>query len=91
MTDPQLLMTDSKLRFTPRERVATALRHAQPDRVPTGLLATPEIWKRLSDHQPLPPAVPDLAEYILKMDDRRRSIEGDPSSFVIRTWSSPYD
>lgn len=33
--------------ITPRERVLTALRHEQPDRVPVDFLATPEIWQRL--------------------------------------------
>lgn len=33
--------------ITPRERVKTALRHEQPDRVPVDFLATPEIWRRL--------------------------------------------
>ena len=32
---------------TPRERVATAMRHEQPDRQPVDFLATPEIWSRL--------------------------------------------
>ena len=34
-------------RITPRERVKTALRHKEPDRVPVDFLATPEIWNRL--------------------------------------------
>lgn len=33
--------------ITPRERVLTALRHEQPDRVPVDFLATPEIWRSL--------------------------------------------
>jgi uroporphyrinogen decarboxylase len=33
--------------ITPRERVLTALRHEEPDRVPVDFLATPEIWQRL--------------------------------------------
>lgn len=36
--------------LTPRQRVQTALRHQQPDRVPVDLLATPEIWSRLQEH-----------------------------------------
>jgi uroporphyrinogen decarboxylase len=32
---------------SPRERVRTALRHTDPDRVPADFLATPEIWERL--------------------------------------------
>lgn len=32
---------------TPRERVTTALRKQEPDRVPTDFLATPEVWDRL--------------------------------------------
>lgn len=34
-------------RLTPRQRVAMAVRHEEPDRVPTDFLATPEIWERL--------------------------------------------
>jgi uroporphyrinogen decarboxylase len=34
---------------TPRQRVLTALRHRQPDRLPVDFLATPEIWRRLQD------------------------------------------
>ena len=34
-------------RITPRERVLTALRHEQPDRVPVDFLATPEVWQSL--------------------------------------------
>ena len=34
---------------TPRQRVLTALRHEQPDRLPVDFLATPEIWRRLQD------------------------------------------
>jgi uroporphyrinogen decarboxylase len=33
-----------------RERVLTALRHQEPDRVPVDFLATPEIWQRLAEH-----------------------------------------
>lgn len=33
-----------------RERVLTALRHQEPDRVPVDFLATPEIWQRLIEH-----------------------------------------
>lgn len=33
--------------MTPRQRVKTALRHEQPDRVPVDFLATPEIWQKL--------------------------------------------
>jgi len=35
--------------ITPRERVLTALRHEQPDRVPVDFLTIPEIWQRLFD------------------------------------------
>ena len=35
--------------ITSRERVKTALRHEQPDRVPVDFLATPEIWHRLAE------------------------------------------
>lgn len=34
---------------SPRERVLTALRHEQPDRVPVDFLASPEIWHRLTE------------------------------------------
>lgn len=64
MTTSFLPTTNSQLQLSPRERVAQALRHVEPDRVPTDFLATPEIWKRLSDHLQLPPAAPELAEYI---------------------------
>lgn len=33
--------------ISPRERVKTALRHVEPDRVPVDFLVTPEIWKKL--------------------------------------------
>jgi uroporphyrinogen decarboxylase len=33
-----------------RERVQTALRHEEPDRVPVDFLATPEVWRKLIDH-----------------------------------------
>jgi uroporphyrinogen decarboxylase len=33
--------------LSPRQRVLTALRHEQPDRLPVDFLATPEIWHRL--------------------------------------------
>ncbi len=36
--------------MTPRERVRTALRHEEPDRVPVDFLATPEVWRRLVEH-----------------------------------------
>lgn len=34
---------------TPRQRVLTALRRQQPDRLPVDFLATPEIWRRLQE------------------------------------------
>ena len=64
MTPSQLPITNSQLQLSPRERIAQALRHVEPDRVPTDFLATPEIWKRLSDHLQLEPIAPELAEYI---------------------------
>ena len=30
-----------------RERVRTALRHEEPDRVPVDFLATPDVWDKL--------------------------------------------
>ncbi len=36
--------------LTPRERVKMALRHEEPDRVPTDFLATPEVWRKLIHH-----------------------------------------
>jgi uroporphyrinogen decarboxylase len=36
--------------ITPRQRVLTALAHHEPDRVPVDFLATPEIWKQLTDY-----------------------------------------
>ena len=38
-------------RLTPRERVKRALRHQEPDRVPTDFLATPEVWNKLIAHE----------------------------------------
>ncbi len=40
-------MTSAEKPISPRERVKTALRHEEPDRVPVDFLATPEIWRRL--------------------------------------------
>lgn len=40
--------TDKQL--SPRERVKTAMRHVEPDRVPVDFLAVPEIWNRLLEH-----------------------------------------
>jgi uroporphyrinogen decarboxylase len=51
-------------RPTPRERVAQAIRHVEPDRVPTDFLATPEVWNKLIAHLRLEPAAPGLAEYL---------------------------
>ncbi len=42
--------------ITSRERVRTALRHEEPDRVPVDFLATPEIWHRLVERMQ-----PDIA------------------------------
>lgn len=36
--------------LTPRDRVKTALRHQEPDRVPADFLATPEVWCKLIAH-----------------------------------------
>jgi uroporphyrinogen decarboxylase len=36
--------------MTPRERVATALAHREPDRVPVDMLATTEVWDKLVAH-----------------------------------------
>jgi hypothetical protein len=33
-----------------RERVQTALRHEEPDRVPVDFLAAPEVWRKLIEH-----------------------------------------
>lgn len=33
--------------MTPHERVKTALRHEEPDRVPADFVATPEVWQKL--------------------------------------------
>lgn len=38
--------------MTPKERVLTACRHQEPDRVPLQGYFTPEIWQRLTDHFP---------------------------------------
>lgn len=51
--------SDSPPVVTSRERVQTALRHQQPDRVPVDLLMTPEVWAKMSAHwglQSAPPA-----------------------------------
>jgi uroporphyrinogen decarboxylase len=42
--------------MNPRERVRTALRHEEPDRVPVDFLATPDVWRRLIEH-----VLPDTA------------------------------
>jgi len=34
-----------------RQRVKMALRHEEPDRVPTDFLATPEVWSKLIAHE----------------------------------------
>lgn len=36
--------------INPRDRVLTALKHVEPDRVPVDFLATPEIWQKLVEH-----------------------------------------
>ncbi len=36
--------------LSPRERIAQAIRHEEPDRVPTDFLATPEVWNKLIAH-----------------------------------------
>src|SRR5206468_1487466 len=47
-----------------RERVQTALRHEEPDRVPVDFLATPEVWAKLIAH--LQPDTTDVgpAEFV---------------------------
>ena len=47
--------------LSPRERVKTALRHIEPDRVPVDFLATPEVWLKLVEYtapdiDPVPPS-----------------------------------
>jgi hypothetical protein len=37
--------------MTSRDRVRTALRHEEPDRVPVDFLATPEVWGKLVDER----------------------------------------
>lgn len=60
MTHPDIKTSD---RFTPRQRVKTAMRHQEPDRVPMDFLATMEIWDRLIEHlKPDTTGIPD-AEY----------------------------
>jgi uroporphyrinogen decarboxylase len=71
MTSAQLPITNYQLQITPRDRVAQTLRHAEPDRVPTDFLATPEVWKKLVEHLQLEPAATSLAEY---MDPAREAI-----------------
>ena len=57
--------------ITPRERVATALRHEQPDRTPVDFLATTEVWAKLLDTLKLEPAPGHLAEW---MDPQREAV-----------------
>ena len=40
--------------MTPRERVAAALAHRAPDRIPVDFLAVPEIWRRLQERLACP-------------------------------------
>jgi len=64
MTPSPLPAANGHLPLTPRSRVAQALRHVEPDRVPTDFVATPEVWSKLSQRLRLEPAAPELAEYI---------------------------
>lgn len=50
--------SDSPPVVTSRERVQTALRHQQPDRVPVDLLMTPEVWAKMAAHWGLSSAPP---------------------------------
>ncbi len=55
--------TNGAAPLSPRDRVRRALSHAEPDRVPTDFLATPEIWRKLGEHLQLAPAAVSLADY----------------------------
>jgi uroporphyrinogen decarboxylase len=48
---------------TPRERVLTALRHEEPDRVPVDFLAAPEVWGALAAHFGLDQAAPQASQF----------------------------
>lgn len=59
--------------LTSRERVAAAIRHVEPDRVPVDFLATTEVWAKLvaelpAEREPAPSA---LDEY---MDPKREAV-----------------
>ena len=64
--------------ISPRERVATALRHEQPDRTPVDFLATTDVWAKLIDQLKLEPVAEHLSEF---MDPQReavlRHLDGD--------------
>jgi uroporphyrinogen decarboxylase len=64
-------MTMTPPSLTPRERVAQALEHREPDRVPVDFLATTEVWAKLVEHfQPAAASGP-LDEYL---DPRREAV-----------------
>lgn len=49
--------------MTPRERIRTALRHQEPDRVPVDFVATPEVWAKLIAEIGTGDATSDLDDY----------------------------
>jgi uroporphyrinogen decarboxylase len=57
-------MTTTPPRLTPRERVAQALEHHEPDRVPVDFLATTEVWAKLMEHFEPEAAASPLDEYL---------------------------
>ncbi len=64
MSERPIVSPAAAVPATPRARLALALRHVEPDRVPADFLATPEVWNKLIRHLQLEPAAPDLADYL---------------------------
>ena len=70
-TSPAGSLPDNASRLTPRQRVQTALRHEEPDRVPVDFLATTEVWAKLIEHLVKTPDADVPAEY---MDPARETL-----------------
>lgn len=62
---------DEAATISPRERVATALAHREPDRVPVDFAATPEVWDKLIAHLQADVAETGPSEY---MDPSREAV-----------------
>jgi uroporphyrinogen decarboxylase len=64
-------MATTPFSLTPRERVAQALEHREPDWVPVDFLATTEVWAKLVEHFQPETAAGPLDEF---MDPRREAV-----------------